>query len=277
MTGSLVYRMIRIVHISILLFALLAAAATALEQPIPASLESDESNPVDIDHDAWQAFLSDAVITNHPSGINRLDYSSISTAQASMLIRYIEQMRNIDPRNYSRSTQFAYWINLYNALTVNLILEHYPVDSIRDIKLSLFSVGPWASKVFHFAGLDISLDDIEHKILRPVWRDPRIHYALNCASIGCPNLQTHAFTTKNTQTLLETAAQQYINHPRGVSITNGELHLSSIYHWYKEDFGGDVDGIVNHLADYAEPPLLELLKQPFYRYDHGYDWSLNQP
>ena len=168
MTGSLVYRMIRIVQILILLFALIATAATALEQPIPASLESDESNPVDIDHADWQAFLSDAVITNHPSGINRLDYSSISTAQASMLIRYIEQMRNIDPRNYSRSTQFAYWINLYNALTVSLIWEHYPVDSIRDIKSNFFSVGPWDKKVYRFAEQDISLDDIEHQVLRPI-------------------------------------------------------------------------------------------------------------
>ena len=212
MTGSLVYRMIRIVHISILLFALMATAATALEQPMPRRPGERRIKPVDIDHADWQAFLSNAVIANHLSGINRLDYSSISTAQASMLIRYIEQMRNIDPRNYSRSTQFAYWINLYNALTVKLILEHYPVDSIRDIKSSLFSVGPWASKVFQLAGLDISLDDIEHKILRPIWRDPRIHYALNCASVGCPNLQTHAFTVINTQTVLNTAARQYINH-----------------------------------------------------------------
>ena len=77
--------------------------------------------------------------------------------------------------------------------------------------------------------------------------------------------------------LLNLAARQYINHPRGITIDNGEIRVSSIYHWYKEDFGDDLDAIIKHIAMHAEPPLTELLKQSFYRYDHAYNWNLNKP
>ena len=104
----------------------------------------------------------------------------------------------------SRDEQLAYWINLYNALTVKVILDHYPVKSILDIDISpgWFSIGPWGKKLVAVEGVEISLDDIEHRILRPIWRDPRIHYALNCAAVGCPNLLREAFTGATAEVLL---------------------------------------------------------------------------
>jgi hypothetical protein len=269
--------MVKLPHTLILLILSVHLPALALEQAIPIFTISDETSTTDIDHAKWQKFLSETIITNNPSDINRLNYSLVNPEQASLLTEYIAQMGRVDPRQHSRSTQFAYWVNLYNALTVNLILDHYPIDSIRDIKSGLFTFGPWGKKLHQVTGLDLSLDDIEHKVLRPIWQDSRIHYAVNCASIGCPNLQARAFTANNTGELLNLAAQQYVNHPRGVTIENGNLRISSIYHWYKEDFGDDISGILKHLIEHADPPLSELLKQLFYRYDHAYDWSLNKP
>lgn len=269
--------MIKLLHTLILLAFSAPSAAMSIEQAIPIFIQSEETSSADIDHSQWQEFLSETIVTTHPSGVNRLDYSVLTPKQISSLENYLIRMRSIDPRQYSRSAQFAYWVNLYNALTVKLVIDYYPINSIRQIKSGLFSVGPWGKKIQHVAGVDLSLDDIEHKILRPIWQDPRIHYAVNCASIGCPNLLAQAFTAANTEKLLNLAARQYINHPRGVTIDNGKLHISSIYHWYKEDFGGDIDGIIDHLSQYAEPSLFELLNQDFYRYDHAYDWDLNRP
>ena len=125
-------------------------------------------------------------------------------------------------------------------------------------------------------GETLSLDDIEHRILRPIWQDPRIHYAVNCASIGCPNLSNEAFTAQNTDVLLTQGAIAYINHPRGVSINNDELTLSSIYKWFKEDFGTDDRAIIQHLQTYAKPALKAQLGELSDIEGYEYDWSLNE-
>ena len=121
-----------------------------------------------------------------------------------------------------------YWINLYNAFTVHLILEHYPQDSIVDIRYGFFDFGPWDEKLLQIEDEEVSLNDIEHRILRPIWKDPRLHYALNCASLGCPNLQPESFYPGNVESLLNSRARDYINHPRGLRFEN-EDDLSLIH------------------------------------------------
>ena len=111
--------------------------------------------------------------------------------------------------------------------------------------------------------------------MRPIWRDPRIHYAVNCASLGCPNLLKTAFTAENTETLLETAAVDYVNHPRGARVEAGRLLTSSIYRWFKADFGGDDAGVIRHLRRYAAPELARELDGVDHIADDDYDWSLN--
>ena len=126
-------------------------------------------------------------------GIARIGYGAVSDEDRKSLDAYIAALAGHpgSRRALNRAEQQAYWINLYNALTVQVILDHYPVESIRDIDISpgLFADGPWGKKLVTIEGEAVSLDDIEHRILRPIWKDPRIHYAVNCASIGCPNLQ----------------------------------------------------------------------------------------
>ena len=113
--------------------------------------------------------------------------------------------------------------------------------------------------------------------LRPIWRDPRTHYALNCASIGCPNLAGRAYTRDHLERLLEEGARDYVNHPRGAAWQDGELRASSIYDWYQEDFGGTEAGVLGHLLRYARPELAERLRGYVGLMDYDYDWSLNEP
>ena len=193
------------------------------------------------------------------------------------LSRYTATLAALPIDDYSRAEQMAYWINLYNALTVQVVLTHYPVDSIRDIDVSpgLFSDGPWDRPLLTVAGEDLTLNDIEHRILRPIWRDPRIHYAVNCASVGCPNLQPVPYTGSNLEALLEGAARAYVNSPRGVRVGRYGLIVSSIYVWFQDDFGTRDDDVIDHLARYAEPELAAELRRVGKLADHSYDWSLN--
>ena len=244
---------------------------------------SDETSVARIDHGSWQNTL-DLYLRVHSSGINRFDYAALkaSAKDRAGLADYLAYLQRLDPRDYSRAEQKAYWINLYNALTVHVVLEAYPIDSIRDISDSflggLISSGPWGDVIAHVAGLDLSLDNIEHGILCPIYRDNRIHYAVNCASLGCPNLLPTAFTAANTETLLDTGAREYVNHPRGVDFVDDDsIVISSIYDWYVEDFGGSEEGAIKHLIQYADKELAERLRSFEGSVDYDYDWGLNQP
>jgi hypothetical protein len=163
-----------------------------------------------------------------------------------------------------------------------VVVEHYPVASIRDIAISpgLFSRGPWRKALVTVNGQALSLDDIEHRILRPIWRDPRIHYAVNCASIGCPNLQPLPFTASRLEAMLEQGARDYVNHPRGVAMVArsfgaDRLTASSIYDWFQADFGGSEAGVLAHLRHHATSATAPLLAGVESIDAYRYDWSLN--
>lgn len=255
--------------------ALVSATRPCLATDTQFWQQSDENNTSIIDHVAWQKLLDRYLVTNHPSGVNRVRYKDFTNDDKQALKAYLSQLQSIDPRQYKRAEQMAYWINLYNALTVDLILENYPVKSIKKIGNKLFSFGPWDDPIAQIAGQELTLNDIEHKILRPIWKDRRIHYAVNCASYGCPNLSAAAYTASNTNGLLEQGATDYINHRRGVSLNNGDLTVSSIYHWYSEDFGGNDAQLLAHLKRYANPNLKQALDDFNGSIDYAYDWSLN--
>lgn len=229
-----------------------------------------------IDHGRWNTLLQEFVVPGD-DGINRVRYADMGDDARASLKGYLDAMQAIDPARYSRDSQFAYWINVYNALTVQVILDHYPVDSIRDIDISpgFFSDGPWKKKLLTIDGQRVSLDDIEHRILRPLMQDPRVHYAVNCASIGCPNLAPRAWAPARLDEMLDDAAKAYVNHPRGARVDDGELRVSSIYRWFEADFGGDEAGVIAHLRGHAEPELERALQGIDSIDDHGYDWSLN--
>ena len=236
-----------------------------------------------IDHSAWGIILKKYLVTSQlptessaPVGINLLQYGGVSKIDYGLLKNYLTTLEGISISSFSRPEQRAFWINLYNAATVNLILEHYPVESITNISFSFFSFGPWDEELLTIEGEELSLNDIEHRILRPIWQDPRIHYALNCASIGCPNLQPLAFTAKNTDSLLETGASEYINHPRGAKTEDKKLWLSKIFEWYQDDYGGNEAGVLIHIQKYAKENLANSLYEDELEIEYHYDWRLNE-
>ncbi|TVR81313.1 MAG: DUF547 domain-containing protein [Rhodospirillales bacterium] len=244
--------------------------------PWPRWQTYDPTSTDRIDHAPWNRLL-DRYRSVDDDGIARFAYAGVSTEDRRALDAYVDSLAATPVDSLSRPEQLAYWINLYNALTVQLVLTHWPVDSIRDIDISpgLFSRGPWDAKLVTVAGENLSLNDIEHRILRPIWRDPRIHYAVNCAAIGCPNLQGEAFTAANTFDLFDRAARDFVNHPRGVRLEGDRLIVSSIYAWFREDFGDSAAGVLDHLRAHADPALAALLAGRTTIDDHAYDWSIN--
>ena len=234
------------------------------------------SDGVTVDHSAWSEWLPRYVVAGD-DGVHRVAYARVSRDDRRALDQYLARLSRTRVSELSRAEQRPFWINLYNALTVQVVLDHYPVESIRDIRISpgWFSVGPWGRRLVEVEGVALSLDDIEHRILRPIWQDPRIHYAVNCASIGCPNLAREAYTGENSDALLDAAARAYVNHPRGAAFVDGRLVVSSIYDWFATDFGGTPAGVVAHLREYAEPALRMALERNGRIADYRYDWDLN--
>lgn len=237
----------------------------------------DAGSTKTIDHGAWAEFLLRYGVRSD-DGVNRVRYGAVSPDDKSRLEQYLQRLQALPISKYSRMEQFAYWVNLYNARTVQLILDHYPVKSIRDIRFGWFSFGPWDEKLLSVESEKLSLNDIEHRILRPIWNDNRIHYAVNCASVGCPNLALVPFTAVNTEQLLDESARAYINHPRGVVITADTITASKIYDWYQIDFGNSENSLVEHWLKYAEPGLQKRLKNldQSIDWEYEYDWSLNE-
>lgn len=267
-----------------LLYLCLFSLATSYATPhAMAAAEADawvfwaEDNPAStrqIDHSAWQSFL-DQYLVPESDGVNLIAYNRAGQGDGRAALKtYLRTLADVDPRNLDRNEQFAYWVNLYNALTVDVVLSNPEKKSIRRMGKGLFSFGPWDDALITIAGEVVTLNDIEHRILRPIWQDPRIHFAVNCASIGCPNLQPQAFRADILETLLDAAQNEYINHPRGVDTASGSLVLSSIFDWYQSDFAADPAGLLRYLARFHQTPDL-LLKTAPEDIDYDYDWTLN--
>lgn len=257
-----------------------AAAATITEAFTP----HQAGAAAKLDHAEWDRLLK-AYVRPAADGVNRVDYKAFKAAGHSELKAYVKRLEGTDVLSLDRPEQLAYWANLYNAKTVDIVLDHYPVASIREIALdgsllgflkkSVGAGGPWKARVVTVAGQALSLDNIEHDILRPLFKDPRIHYAINCASYGCPNLMAEAFTGPRVEALLDAGARAFVNHPRGFEVKTGKLRASSIYDWFQADFGGNAAGVLAHAARFAGPELQAALAGRTVIDSYDYDWKLN--
>lgn len=232
-----------------------------------------------VDHSAWDKLLKTYVAPGK-DGLNRVRYGKFKAKGRAALTSYLTSLSKVDPAKLDKNEQFAFWVNLYNAKTIDVILSKYPVKSIKDIRLggSFFANitgGPWKAKIVTIKGTKLSLDDIEHGILRPIFKDPRVHYAVNCASVGCPNLDTDAFTGATLQQQLNKAAAAYINSSRGFNVKSGRITASSIYKWFRDDFGGSEAGVFAHAKKYASPALKTKLASIGSISSYNYDWNLN--
>lgn len=244
-------------------------------------LKWEVNNPLSqetINHDAWQNFLNRFVTVNEEK-INLINYGQLTPADLAQLKKYIQNMSQIDIDKYNRHEQLAYWINLYNALTIQTVARYYPVTNIQEINISpgLFSVGPWGANIITINHTALSLDDINNRIIRPIWNDPRTHYALNNATIGAPNLNKQAYQGAIIEQQLNEVTTAYINSLRGVQVIEGRLIISKLYDWYEEDFGSSRQDVITHLLQFAQEPLLSQLKHTNSIDSYIYNWHLNSP
>ncbi len=267
------------------LTAVLATFLLSLYTPVNAQTVAETfkahsaGSTATVDHSIWNTLLGTHVVEGN-DGLNRVNYAKFKSESHAKLKAYVASLERVDVAALDRPEQFAFWANLYNAKTIDIVLDHHPVKSIKDISLggsltALVTGGPWKAKVVKVAGQDLSLDDIEHGLLRKVFKDPRVHYAVNCASVGCPNLSKAAFTGAALQTQLDNGARAYVNSPRGIRVSGGKVTASSIYNWFQDDFGGNVSGVLQHARAYASDDLKAALNGVTSISEFDYDWRLN--
>lgn len=238
------------------------------------------ASTVTVDHAAWDGLLK-RYVRPSANGLNRIDYRSFKSDSHKALKEYVNNLERVDVAKLDRPEQFAFWANLYNSKTIDVVLDHYPTRSIKDINLGggLFASltgGPWKAKVVKVGSHELSLDDIEHVIMRGIFKDHRVHFAVNCASVGCPNVAGEALTGAKLDQQLEANGKAFVNSPRGVKVVGGkQLHASKIFSWFQADFGGSEKGVLEHLKRYANPALAERLAAVARIDDYFYDWNLN--
>jgi hypothetical protein len=225
---------------------------------------------------------------------SRVDYMSLAKNQPS-LDRVAEEFNlvsNEELKSWSPKQQLAYWINAYNLFTLYAIVDHYPIrgnwfswhprNSIRQID------GIWDELLWPVGGRKVTLDQIEHEILRPIFKEPRIHFAINCASISCPPLATQPYSAVHLDTQLDTAARNYLATPHGLEVNGSTLTVTSIFDWYGDDFikqfadhGPDnysekERAILAVIAEYGPSSAVTLAKSGVVKLGYlDYDWSLN--
>lgn len=227
-----------------------------------------------VDYGAWNGFLK-RYGSRKSDGRTIIAYGKLSTADKNAFYGMVNQLEAVNVDQLTKQQQLAYWINLYNAATVEVVLRAYPVSSILYIRDGLLPTGPWDRKVLTVKGQQLSLNNIEHGILRPIFKDPRTHFAVNCASVGCPNLALTAYEAGNLDAQLDVAARAYINSPRGFQAKGKALGASRIFDWYGVDFGGPA-GVLAFARRYADADTAKLLAGRKTIDSYDYDWSINE-
>ena len=239
--------------------------------------QSRSDSNIEVDHQLWQSLLS-RFVRESADGINRVAYREFDESSKLELSNYLESMSRVAPTQLNQNEQLAYWINLYNAQTIQVVLDHPKKKSILSMG-PFFAFGPWDEPYLTIEGKPVTLNDIEHRILRPIWQDHRLHYVLNCASIGCPNLNRHAYQAELIDQQLAGAQANFLRHPRAVTLTDsGKLQVTSLFDWYLIDFAQDISGLLAYLA--AQRPdlaadLSALVDEGNPKIDYVYDWDLN--
>lgn len=223
-----------------------------------------------ITHEDW-----DSLSKKHITADGLVNYKGFQNDRKK-LDAYLQKLSEHHPndKNWSKEEQLAYWINAYNAFTVQLILDNYPIESIKDITSGpsiAFINSPWDIKFINIEGAEYDLNNIEHNFLRKRWEEPRIHFGVNCASISCPVLPQFAFTADKIYEQLDEQGRRFLNDPSKNKITANSIQISKIFKWFSGDFekNGTLIDFLNKFSDTqinadAEIDYLE------------YDWGLNE-
>jgi hypothetical protein len=227
---------------------------------VPASAHSQ--NASSFSHEMW-----DQLLKKYVSQEGKVDYKGMKAEQGK-LRSYLDLLSNHAPaEQWGKNEQEAYWINAYNSFTVELILENYPVKSIRDLK----NGKPWDNAFIEIGEQKYSLNDIENNILRKKFSDPRVHFAINCASKSCPKLMNSAYTPEKLEIQLDAMAKAFINDPLKNKIASDKIEISQIFDWYRQDFIRS-GSVVDFLNTYSSIKITSDAQVSYM----NYDWSLNE-
>ena len=232
------------------------------------SVKTYKSNSKPITHEIWNTLTK-----THVSESGQVNYKGFQKDSVT-LNKYIDLLSQNHPnkKNWSKNEQLAYWINAYNAFTVKLIIDNYPTKSIKDVKGGVpFINSVWDIKFIEIEGATYDLNNIEHGIVRKQFDDPRIHAALNCASISCPKLRNEAFTPERLESQMEDQMKYFINNPVKNKITSDDIQLSKLMKWYKGDFTKK-GKLIDYLNKYSEVKINKDAKISHL----DYDWNLNE-
>lgn len=241
---------------SVILFMLMAAV------PV-----QSVSSPSKVDNRLYDELLKKYVLNG------QVNYKGLKSDE-SRLDAYLNHLAIIRPNRLERKDRFAFYINAYNAWTIKLILDHYPgISSIKDIG-GIFS-SPWKKKIARINGELITLDHIEHDILRPQFKDPRVHFAINCAARSCPPLANFAFNGKELDEQLDLLTRKFINNSHSNYLKDDTLWVSRIFKWFGEDFNDDIIGFIETYAQKDFKGLLNSPKKKIKIKYLDYDWALN--
>jgi hypothetical protein len=221
-------------------------------------------------HQIWDQLVKSHVKTN-----GMVDYKGF-IREKNKLESYLKLLSDNAPdrKTWSKNQQLAYWINAYNAFTVKLIVDNYPTKSIRDLgpKLKIPLIKDvWHYQFFKIGGVESSLDEIEHSILRKEFDEPRMHFAINCASVSCPPLLNEAFVADKLEAQLEKVTIAFINDPTRNKISPNQAQISSIFSWFQGDFT-KIGSLIDFLNRYSKVKI-----NPKAKISHlDYDWNLNE-
>lgn len=242
--------------------------------------DSEPTSTMQVNHDAWQEILSAYVDDEHQSGINRFDYSAVTLGDARKLKTYLAYLQQLDPRQLNSEEAKAFWINMFNAIQVERIVETYQNGSKRAINRlldgRLRSGSRWSRDAVEVAMQVLSLNDIEHGILRPIWNDSRMHFAMISCSLGGANIQKTAFNGENIEALMEKAKIEFLQHPRAIRIQGSKLILNTVFDWYAADFGSNRQAVLTYLRNNVDAKTREAM-QGLSRVSYEYSWDLNAP
>ena len=262
MKKSLIFQPLDMLRIFLVFFYLSALLATIASQTWAAAK---------VDNRLYAELLA-----KHSRG-GLVDYASFKTEHPK-LKEYLEHLAAIDPDTLGRDDAFAYYINLYNAATIDLILENYPgIDSIKDI--GGFFGNPWKIEFITLKDKKVHLDHVEHEILRPTYKDPRLHFAVNCASLGCPVLHAKPFEGQTLDATLDELTRQNMADPAHTRLVGDDLYVSKVFDWFGEDWGGKEDKVA-FVRKYSSPEQAAAIDQLGDKLDLKYsnwDWTLNDP
>jgi hypothetical protein len=199
---------------------------------------------------------------------------------------YLTQLTNTVPENLGRNEKLAFWINAYNAFTLQVIIENYPIESINELHTGGKIIGHilgktvWDKKFITINNKKYSLNDIEHKILRKM-DEPRIHFAIVCASISCPSLLNEAFEPVKITTQLQSQAIEFINdnNRNSFDLKNRKAFLSKIFDWFDEDFGNSEKEVLKYVSQFISENISKDIKNNLSEWEtfyNDYDWNLNK-